>query len=62
MYPNVEVIAGSNLAMVLEICMYRKQGMDVQTLASIAIQIGKEQIIQYTTQKIHAYIEKEDGI
>ena len=58
---NIEVIAGTNLPMLIETTMARAFIEDLQMLTDMALNTGKDQVVKYT------YIERveettEDGI
>ena len=50
-YPNVRVIAGTNLPMVCEIAMARSFIDDVDQLLDMAINAGKDAIMKWETPK-----------
>lgn len=58
---NIQVLAGTNLAMLIEISMARGFIEDIDQLADMAVNTGKDQVMKYT------YVERveettEDGI
>lgn len=58
---NIKVLAGTNLAMLIEISMARGFIEDVDSLADMAVNTGKDQIVKYTyVEKVE--VESEDGI
>ena len=59
---NMEVISGSNLPMVLEICFAREQSDDVSQLAKNAINTGKEQVYRYVKTVNKQRRERMEGI
>ena len=58
---NVNVIAGTNLPMMVEIAMSRKFIDDLDMLTQSALDTGKEQIVQYEFKKVEQQ-ESDDGI
>ncbi|MBS5150898.1 MAG: PTS galactosamine/N-acetylgalactosamine transporter subunit IIA [Butyricicoccus pullicaecorum] len=58
---NVNVLAGTNLPMLLEIVMSRKFIEDLEDLTQTALEVGAEGVARYTFQKIED-VEPEDGI
>lgn len=59
---NIEVIAGSNLPMILEIAVAREFIDDLGQLTEMAINTGKDQIYRYEEIKRQVTNESEDGI
>lgn len=62
-YPkgNVEIIAGTNLPMAVEVNMARKFIEDLHVLADMALNTGKDQVLRYEFKEIEQ-IEPTDGI
>lgn len=62
-YPrgNVNIIAGTNLPMLLEVVMTRKFEEDLNELTRTALETGSEQVIQYEFTKVEQEIP-DDGI
>ena len=62
-YPkgNVEVIAGSNLPMLIEVNMGRQFIEDLNTLTEMAVNTGKDQVIRYEFKPV-VQEEPTDGI
>ena len=58
---NVEVIGGSNLAMLIEVSMARNFNDDLQALTAMAVNTGKDAIVHYVFQPIEEVV-CEDGI
>ena len=58
---NVNVIAGTNLPMMVEIAMSRKFIDDLEMLTQSALDTGKEQIVRYEFKKVEQQ-ESDDGI
>lgn len=58
---NVNVLAGSNLAMLLETLMSRKFIDSLEDLTKTALEVGVEGIDRYTFKKVEQ-VESEDGI
>ncbi|MBS5145971.1 MAG: PTS sugar transporter subunit IIA [Butyricicoccus pullicaecorum] len=58
---NVNVLAGTNLPMLLEIVMSRKFIEDLEDLTQTALEVGAEGVARYTFQKVED-VEPEDGI
>lgn len=58
---NVNVLAGTNLPMLLEIVMSRKFIEDLEDLTQTALEVGAEGVARYTFQKVET-VEPEDGI
>ncbi len=58
---NVNVIAGTNLPMMVEIAMSRKFIDDLETLTQNALDTGKEQVVKYEFKKVEQQ-ESDDGI
>lgn len=59
-YENIEVIGGTNLPMLCEIVLARGMGMDLESLASVAINIGKDGISRFDMASIIPQEEIED--
>ncbi|MEF2782224.1 PTS galactosamine/N-acetylgalactosamine transporter subunit IIA [Erysipelotrichaceae bacterium HCN-30851] len=62
-YPkgNVEVIAGSNLPMLIEVNMGRQFIEDLNTLTEMAVNTGKDQVVRYEFKPV-VQEEPTDGI
>ena len=62
-YPkgNVEVIAGSNLPMLIEVNMGRQFIEDLNTLTEMAVNTGKDQVVRYEFKPVQQE-EPTDGI
>lgn len=62
-YPkgNVEVIAGSNLPMLIEVNMGRQFIEDLNTLTEMAVNTGKNQVVRYEFKPV-VQEEPTDGI
>lgn len=58
---NVNVLAGTNLPMLLEIVMSRKFIEDLEDLTQTALEVGAEGVALYAFQKVED-VEPEDGI
>ncbi len=58
---NVNVLAGTNLPMLLEIVMSRKFIEDLEDLTQTALEVGAEGVARYEFQKVET-VEPEDGI
>lgn len=58
---NVNVIAGTNLPMMVEIAMSRKFIDDLDMLTQTALDTGKEQVVKYEFKKVEQQ-ESDDGI
>ncbi|MBS5165231.1 MAG: PTS sugar transporter subunit IIA [Butyricicoccus pullicaecorum] len=58
---NVNVLAGTNLPMLLEIVMSRKFIEDLEDLTQTALEVGAEGVARYAFQKVED-VEPEDGI
>lgn len=65
-HPNVEVVAGTNLPMLLEIGMSREFASDVHALADQAIATGSKQVVKFDFAAMGAQESQpandEDGI
>lgn len=59
---NVEVIAGTNLGMLVEINLTRTFSEDVHALAESACNVGKDQVMRYVFQHIQQNDDLSDGI
>lgn len=59
---DIQVIAGSNLPMILEITLSREFVDDLEQLTEMAINTGKDQIYRFEKIKPKASHESEDGI
>lgn len=62
-YPrqNVEVIAGTNLGMLVEINLTRTFAESVKDLAESAVNVGKEQVMRFVYKPVEQ-VEPTDGI
>ncbi|MEG1474553.1 MAG: PTS galactosamine/N-acetylgalactosamine transporter subunit IIA [Longicatena sp.] len=62
-YPmgNVEVLAGTNLPMLIEVNMARKFVEELDALTNMAMSTGKDQVVRYEFKPIEQDIP-EDGI
>lgn len=58
---NVEVIAGTNLGMLVEINLTRTFMEDVKNLAASAVNVGKDQVVRYEFKPVK-HEEVTDGI
>lgn len=58
---NVEVVAGTNLGMLVEINLTRTFMDDVKALAESAVNVGKDQVIRYEFKPVQQ-VEVTDGI
>lgn len=58
---NVQVIGGTNLAMLVEVSMARKFIEDLENLTNMALNTGKDQVVRYEFKPIEQDIP-EDGI
>ena len=59
---NVEVVAGTNLGMLVEINLTRTFSEDVHGLAESACNVGKDQVMRYVFQHIEQNDDFSDGI
>ena len=59
---NVEVVAGTNLGMLVEINLTRTFSEDVHALAESACNVGKDQVMRYVFQHIEQNDDFSDGI
>ncbi len=59
-YEHIEVIAGTNLPMLAEIVMARTMGLDLDTLVSMALNTGKEQILKFDSSDLETNEEPDD--
>jgi len=57
----IEVIGGTNLAMIIEIALMRQHNINLIELVNRALTVGKESIAQFTLQK-HQEDKNGDGI
>lgn len=57
-YKNIEVLAGTNLPMIIEIAMARTMIDDMDALVDMAINTGKDQIMKFALKKQ----EKEEAV
>lgn len=58
---NVEVVAGTNLGMLVEINLTRTFIEDVKDLANSAVNVGKDQVVRYEFKPVQQ-VEVTDGI
>lgn len=58
---NVEVVAGTNLGMLVEINLTRTFSEDVKALAESAVNVGKDQVVRYVFKPVQQ-VEATDGI
>lgn len=58
---NVEVIAGTNLPMLIEVNMGRQFIEDLDTLTNMAVNTGKDQVVRYEFKPVQQE-ESSDGI
>ena len=58
---NVEIIAGTNLPMLAEVIMARSMGLDLDTLASMAVNTGKDQVTRFELASIMGDDQDEDN-
>ena len=58
---NVEIIAGTNLPMLAEVIMARSMRLDLDTLASMAINTGKDQVTRFELASIMGDDQDEDN-
>ncbi len=58
---NVEVIAGTNLPMLIEVNMGRQFIEDLDTLTNMAINTGKDQVVRYEFKPVQQD-DSSDGI
>ena len=58
---NIEVLAGTNLGMLIEISMARGFINDLSSLSDMALNTGKDQVIKYTFTERKEEVS-EDGI
>lgn len=64
-HQNVEVVAGTNLPMLLEISMTREFASDVHSLAESALATGKDQVVKFDMASMvqsNQPADDEDGI
>lgn len=59
-YDNIEVLAGTNLPMLLEIVVSRRYESDFETLVNTAMAIGKEQILHFDLESLMASVQPQD--
>ncbi len=59
---NIEVVAGSNLPMILEASMAREFIESLEDLTNMAISTGKDQVYRYVYEERKVACECEDGI
>lgn len=62
MYPNVELVAGTNLPMLCEIVMARTIVDDAGTLADMAVATGKDQISRFDLKSLLEDTEGEEEL
>ena len=58
---NVEIVAGSNLPMLIEVNMGRQFVEELEMLTNMAINTGKDQVMCYEFKPVEQ-VESEDGI
>lgn len=58
---NIEILAGANLPMLIEVNMARKFMEDLKALAEMALNTGKEQVVRYEFKPVKQEA-REDGI
>ena len=58
---NVVVIARTNLPMLAEVIMARPMGFDLETLAGMAINTGKDQVTRFELASIMGDDQNEDN-
>lgn len=59
---NVEVVAGTNLGMLVEINLTRTFSDNVKDLANSAVNVGKDQVIRYEFKPVEQAVDTGDGI
>ncbi len=59
---NIEVLAGVNLPLCIELNLMRQFESDVLLLADNMVNIGKEQLLRFKYQEKSTSIDDEDGI
>lgn len=61
-FQNIEVLAGTNLPMLLEIVVSRKYESDFATLVNTAMSIGKDQILHFDLESLmqSVVVEEDD--
>ncbi|WP_297237079.1 PTS galactosamine/N-acetylgalactosamine transporter subunit IIA [uncultured Faecalicoccus sp.] len=59
---NVEVVAGTNLGMLVEINLTRTFSDNVKDLANSAVNVGKDQVIRYEFKPVEQPVDTGDGI
>ena len=59
---NVEVVAGTNLGMLIEMNFMRAFAEDVTTLAENAVNTGKNATVRYVFEPVQQDVEPSDGI
>ena len=55
------VIAGTNLPMLAEVIMARSMGLDLDTLASMAVNTGKDQVTRFEFSSLKEDNQNEDN-
>ncbi|MEG2837889.1 MAG: PTS fructose transporter subunit IIA, partial [Erysipelotrichaceae bacterium] len=61
-HEKMVVIGGTNLPMLIEVNMARTFMDDLEALTSMAINTGKDQVVQYVFKPVEQYQDMEDGI
>ncbi|MDO4467491.1 MAG: PTS sugar transporter subunit IIA [Bacillota bacterium] len=61
-FKNIEVLAGTNFPMLLEIVVSRKYESDFETLVNTAMRIGKKQILHFDLEELmrNTLLEEDD--
>lgn len=59
---RVEVLAGTNLGMLIELSMARGFIEDMDTLVNMALETGKSQVVHFQFAQPTQQVEEEDGI
>ncbi|MEG0822911.1 MAG: PTS galactosamine/N-acetylgalactosamine transporter subunit IIA [Erysipelotrichaceae bacterium] len=60
-YKNIQVLAGTNLGMIIEISMARTMVNNLTSLVDMAINVGKQQVMKYEFKPV-TYEECDDSI
>ena len=58
---NVQVVAGTNLPILVEVAMGRKFIEDLETLTNMALNTGKDQVVRFELKEVEQ-VESSDGI
>ncbi|MEF9921097.1 MAG: PTS galactosamine/N-acetylgalactosamine transporter subunit IIA [Erysipelotrichaceae bacterium] len=61
-HEKINVIGGTNLPMLIEVNMARTFMDDMEALTQMAINTGKDQVVQYVFKPVEQYEDMEDGI